>query len=723
MQARLHHVELRKMKTKNALDSLVERIPDPALRQSIEVELRALRSNREFGLVFERHFPENVLLPSYPVRRGSLVKLRGASTPEDVGIVTQIAAPNAAIRMADGELRHHHLDELVVIKRFGESIYPGLSSLGSINDDAEGRPHVVINGENYHVLQSLTYIYEGLVDCIYIDPPYNSGARDWKYNNDYVAKDDAYRHSKWLSFMEKRLLLARRLLNPAKSVLIVAIDENEVHRLNLLLQQLFPASKIQMVSVLINPAGVSIIDQFSRVDEHLLFVHVGNARPARTTAQTTPLQSDGAQEEIDKQPKEKKITWESLQRSGGNSRRKDTKAKFFPIYVDPIQSRIVGCGDHLPWGTPRSKAPRPPKGVVAVWPIKTDGSEACWQLSAPTFRKYLEAGRIRIGRKKAEGSWGVSFLTKGHMRAIATGEFVVKGKDKNGALEVYFALDRLRTRVGKTLWTNGSYSATEHGSTLLRKFLPGRKFPFPKSLYAVEDALRFYVGDNKEAIVLDFFGGSGTTTHAVARLNSQDGGRRQSILVTNNEVSAEEAEELRANGYLPGDPEWEARGIFEYITRPRIEAALSGRDANGIRIDGNYRFIDEFPMADGFRDRAIFLKLAYLDPDSVSRGKAFESIAHLLWLKAGAIGPVINRVVQPFAAPKDGRYAILFDIAHWHSFVAKVRERSHLSHVFIVTDSRAQFQAIVAELPVELETVMLYEDYLLNFELPSGIVE
>lgn len=88
--------------------------------------------------------------------------------------------------------------------------------------------HVVINGENYHALQTLVYAYQGQVDCIYIDPPYNTGATDWKYNNNYVGKDDKYRHSKWLTFMEDRLRLAKKLLNPKDSVLIVTIDERNI---------------------------------------------------------------------------------------------------------------------------------------------------------------------------------------------------------------------------------------------------------------------------------------------------------------------------------------------------------------------------------------------------------------------------------------------------------------------------------------------------------------
>ena len=132
------------------------------------------------------------------------------------------------------------------------------------------------------------------------------------------------------------------------------------------------------------------------------------------------------------------------------------------------------------------------------------------------------------------------------------------------------------------------------------------------------------VKNKSNAVVLDFFGGSGTTTHAVARLNRQDGGRRQSIVVTNNEVAASEVEELRANGLRPGDPKWEGLGIFENITRPRITSAITGRTPDGKSIRGGYKFADEFPMAEGFDDNVEFFELIYLDPEDVELAVAFR---------------------------------------------------------------------------------------------------
>jgi len=174
-----------------------------------------------------------------------------------------------------------HVAGLVVVADFGEPVFPGLRHLGSIKRGGDNPAHVVIKGENHHVLQALQFTHAGKIDCIYIDPPYNSGARDWKYDNNYVDDADAYRHSKWLAFMERRLLLAKQLLNPKGSVLIVTIDEKEYLRLGLLLEQIFPGCEVQMVSTLINPASVARAGAFGRSDEYIFFVSIGAGGPQR----------------------------------------------------------------------------------------------------------------------------------------------------------------------------------------------------------------------------------------------------------------------------------------------------------------------------------------------------------------------------------------------------------------------------------------------------------
>ena len=225
---------------------------DPQLGADLEREFRALSSRLPFGLNFERHSPEAVELPQRPVRKGDKVRVlppRGSTKKGDQRLwqVKKIVkdgdskvAELELLDAAEAETQTVALDDLVVVAEFRDTIYPGLVSTGKVQRGGDKPWHTVINGENYHVLKALTYTHRGKVDAIYIDPPYNTGAKDWKYNNDYVEGDDLYRHSKWLAMMERRLLLAKELLNPADSVLIVTIDEKEYLRLGLLLEQMFP---------------------------------------------------------------------------------------------------------------------------------------------------------------------------------------------------------------------------------------------------------------------------------------------------------------------------------------------------------------------------------------------------------------------------------------------------------------------------------------------------
>lgn len=241
---------------------------DSALGDELEREFKALASRRAFGLNFERHRPESVELPGRPVRRGDKVRIlppRGSVQRADQRLwrVKRIDSKGKA-RMALVELIDAEAPEtvevavadLVVVAEFRDYIYPGLVSTGRVERGGDKPFHTVINGENFHVLEALTYTHRGKIDAIYIDPPYNSGASDWKYNNNYVGEEDLYRHSKWLAFMERRLLTAKQLLKPS-GTLIVTIDEHEVRRLGLLLEQILEGFTIQQVTIVINPKGVT----------------------------------------------------------------------------------------------------------------------------------------------------------------------------------------------------------------------------------------------------------------------------------------------------------------------------------------------------------------------------------------------------------------------------------------------------------------------------------
>ncbi len=263
-----------------------------------------------------------------------------------------------------------------------------------------------------------------------------------------------------------------------------------------------------------------------------------------------------------------------------------------------------------------------------------------------------------------------------------------------------------------------SHNAELGGTNVLSSMMPDRRFPFPKSLYAVEDILRFFIADLAQATVLDFFSGSGTTAHAVMRLNRQDGGRRQSICITNNEVAADEQRQLRKDGLRPGDPDWEKWGICDYITKPRIQAAITGRTPDGEPIKGDYKFTDEFPMTDGFEENVEFLTLTYQAPLRVASNREFERIAPLLWLRAGSRGRRVDDISKGWDVADV--YGVIADFDHAEKFVRALADRPDAAVAFVVTDEDWLFESMCRELPERVEPVRLYEAYLRNFELESG---
>jgi adenine-specific DNA-methyltransferase len=253
---------------------------------------------------------------------------------------------------------------------------------------------------------------------------------------------------------------------------------------------------------------------------------------------------------------------------------------------------------------------------------------------------------------------------------------------------------------------------------MVSALIPGRRFPFPKSLYAVEDALRFVVADKPNAVVIDFFSGSGTTAHAVMRLNRQDGGRRQCILVTNNEVAADEQADLREKGLRPGDTEWEQYGICDYITKPRVNAAITGTTPSGEPIKGNYRFTDEFPMVDGFEENAEFFTLTYEAPLRAASNREFLRIAPLLWLRAGSRGRRIDDISEGWDVADV--YGVLANLDYTRDFLRAVAASDAVTIAYIVTDEERLFESVAQNLPERVEPVRLYEAYLRNFEIESG---
>lgn len=466
----------------------------------------------------------------------------------------------------------------------------------------------IIEGDNLQALYLLEKTHRGKVDCIYIDPPYNTGAKDWKYNNDYVDGNDVYRHSKWLSMMKNRLLLAKHLLNPDNSVLIVTIDEKEYLHLGCLLEEMFPTAEMQMVTSVMNAKGAVREGKFSRVEEYIFIVTMGNAC-------VHPLQYnmlDTTMDDVKSIPEP--VEWLGFRRRESTSVRTARPNQFYPIFVNNETGNIQEIGDRIDYDVPRESV-SVPSGCTAMWPLKPDGTEMLWGLTPDVARVNWKNGYLRVNNWNSQKKTGtLQYLQGGVIKGIADGIIEVTGRNSDGSVIAQYR-PGTSTISPKRVWNVPSHNAENHGTNMVKKFLGKRKFPFPKSVYAVEDVMKFFIKDNKQAMVVDFFAGSGTTMHAVNLLNAEDDGMRKCIMVTNNEVSAEEASELTKKGYRVGDLEWEKYGIAKYVTWPRTICSINGVDLDGKAVKGDYLTSDisgeKLPISRGFRTNVKYFKCSW----------------------------------------------------------------------------------------------------------------
>jgi adenine-specific DNA-methyltransferase len=731
------------------LQDLIKQVTDPELRQRILQEVDKLAKQKKFGLVFEEHLPECTPLYDVPIKKGRKVALKNGKV-NDIYIVMDIKG-NAAVceHRVNHERKEIALDDLVSVAEFGEPIYPYLKPIDSVcNAPDSDLWHTLIEADNYHALQLLDYLYHGKVDCIYIDPPYNTGARDWKYNNDYVDSNDQYRHSKWLSFMEKRLKLAKRLLKPQNSVLIVTIDEKEYLHLGCLLEEVFPEANMQMISSVINPSGVSRNNEFYRTDEYIFILRFGTCVPAKVqlsdewiTAKTTGKD---------------KLRWRRIRRQGSHDTRSEAANQFYPIYVEKVGKnyKYAGSGESLPLNMPRQEVVIP-KNVIAIWPLKPDGTEGCWQISQQSLQTLFEQGYIKITYTK---KWGITpqYLAKGEREKVENGQFPIVGKDNLGTIITAPPVSVAKFVPG-TQWRITSHNAREHGSKMLRRMFGNKPFDFSKSLYAVADVLRFFVANNPAALVVDFFAGSGTTLHAINLLNEEDNGNRRCIIVTNNEVSESEAKILQQKGFKIGDYEWEALGIARSITWPRTVSSITGKTVTGQPISGDYgvdidcfeedevtivndndeqkkkkiylkKSVPEYPfwkgkaMADGFKTNAAFFKLGFLDKNAVALGRQFKELLPVLWMKAGCIGPcpqLDTEELPPLLMLPENHFAVLLDETYYLEFDAQLMKYPEIKTVYIITDSESAYRNMIQDYEGK-ECYQLYRDYLDNFRINTG---
>lgn len=662
------------------LQDLIQQIDDPTLRDKILQETDKLMKQKKFGLVFEEHLPECTPLYDVPIRVGSKVALKTGYVSDIYTVVKMDGDEVCCDRRETHEQKTFQLDELVVVAEFGEPIYPTLKPLDSVeNAPDSGLWHTLIEADNYHALQLLEYLYAEKVDCIYIDPPYNTGAKDWKYNNDYVDSSDAYRHSKWLSMMEKRLKIAKKLLKPDTGVLIVTIDEHEMHHLRALLDEVLPEAYIQMVTYVINPKGVTQ-GRFSRVEEYAIYCFMPQAMVPRSNDNLLNVVED---------KRTLKPRWKVLLRSGTNSRRADRKNMFYPIYVDLEKGRVVKAGEALPF----EEEPVLNQKVgdyYTAWPIRTDGTYGNWGVGYETLNELIEAGYVSLGGyDKKRNTYAITYISKPNRDKIENGEIIITGRDEiTGVVNIEFASNNNKTI--KTIWHRTLHDAGAYGTDVVSSIIgQKRTFSFPKSIYSERDAIAAIVRDNKAALILDFFAGSGTTLNAVNLLNAEDNGTRRCILVTNNEMSDEETKSLTADGFNPGDPEWEHAGICRSVTWPRTKYSILGKREDGSSLDGRYYMLGSVEK----EMNRNFYQLGFA-VYPLKKDKKKQLLSILKDKNGKAQLPQKLADDSGYIVSEDYSASILFDVTETENWLDALQDQDQITDFYIVTDDKKTFEQI-----------------------------
>lgn len=392
----------------------------------------------------------------------------------------------------------------------------------------EAPNHILIEGDNLEALTTLAYTHAGKIDVIYIDPPYNTGAKNWKYNNSFVDNEDDYRHSKWLSWIKRRLVIARKLLKDT-GIIVVTIDDYEYAQLKLLMDDIFRLDNyLATVVIKNNPSGRSTVRGFSINHEYALFYSKSDKSSVGYLSHNEEQKSRYSEKDDNGY-----FEWENFRKNGTDSDRKDRPKQFFPIIINTLDNSLRI--PELNWDEVNKEYIYEQifnSNELLLLPITAEGNEKVWKYGLERTRQILD--QILV-------------------------------KKKNGRYELY-RKKYLNTSgsLPRTWWDKPEYSARDSGTRELTNiFGPTKVFDFPKAPEAVKDCLRA-ANLKSDQIILDFFAGSGTTLHAVMQLNAEDGGHRQCILVTNNE-----------------------NGICENVTYERNKRVINGyTKPNGDRVEG-----------------------------------------------------------------------------------------------------------------------------------------
>lgn len=666
----------------SAIEQYINRIPNTELQQHLREEIERLTKKKRFGLVYENHLPDNVVMPEVKIRRGTKVALRD-QTPNDVYEVQNLTDTEVTcIHLSTMEEKTLPLADLVAVAQRGDVIYPYLKRMDSVQNAPDSDLwHTLIEADNYHALQLLAYLYPGMFDCIYIDPPYNKpDSHDWKYNCDYVDGTDSYRHSKWLSMMEARLKIAKKLLNPNDSVMIVTIDELEYHHLGCLLEQMFPEARIQMITSVISAKGVVRTGQFSRVEEYLYIIELGNSK-------LTQFEYNMLDSEIKKESN-REIEWLGFRRRAPQAIRESRPNQFYPIYVDRQKGTIHSIGEVLPHGVDRHSVSIP-DNCIALWPLSKEGHERLWSLQQKQAVVNWKKGYLKVNWNPKQETGTVYYLPEGTISDIETGKATTLSYNEDGSINaIYYAIG---TTPPKRVWNMSTHNAETYGTNILNNII-GKRFDYPKSLYAVHDVLRFFVANKPNALILDFFAGSGTTLHAINLLNAEDGGHRRCVMVTNNEIGEPKEKELLPQGIRPGDEEWERWGIARYVNWPRTKCSILGKDVNDQPIEGDYiTSLTETKDTD-----RKFTQINFLPAGAPLKQK--KSLVTLVNKQKDVKLPTMTSDAS-FLASEDDSYnaSILFDIDKTEEWFEALEGNDHITNFYIVAEKDSVYKNVKNE--------------------------
>lgn len=361
---------------------------------------------------------------------------------------------------------------------------------------------------------------------------------------------------------------------------------------------------------------------------------------------------------------------------------------FFPVLIDTERNAVVGAGDFLPLNEePDIEAKI--DGFAAAWPIRSDGSFGNWGVGPASLRLLIEKGYVSAGGFDAKRkTWGFAYLSKKLQKQIETGALQIIEFDKvRNVVEVEYAEER--ERQIKTVWHRSTHDAGAYGADVLKSALgEGRKFSFPKSIYAVRDAIAAVVRDKPNALLVDFFAGSGTTLNAVNLLNATDGGLRQCILVTNNEVSEEEARNLSAQGLQPGQDEWDQYGICRSVTWPRSKFTILGRRDDGTPLPGDYLTGKQVTRE---KSRSI-RQLGFAEGRNLTVPQR-KQVAALL-----PAVPQSKVTDAPWFLDDDIAVSVLWDVQQASSWLEELSDTDHVTEVCVVTMEVRLFKALKTQL-------------------------